>query len=174
VPTITLPEAAFRIRKFGYLVDNMVINVMTLTLRHAQGLASNVFMLPKSLTSPVDPYKLTKRTGRLASTLRIDRPRVFGNRFIGALMAGGAAAPYAGIHERGGTINHPGSRAKPGGTLAWTPRGGGDTVFARSTKAHTITIPARPFVKPSVVMSLPYLEDNLQRGVARIRSEAGL
>lgn len=171
--TITLPEAAFRLKKFAFLIDNMVINVMSLSLARAQMIATTVFMLPQSLTSPVHPRLLTRRSERLAKSIRIDRPRAFGLRFYGALLAGGMLAPYAAIHENGGTINHPGSHAKPGGVLAWHARDG-EAVFARSTKPHTIEMPARPFLKPSVKAVLPFMAFNLERGVREIRSESGL
>jgi phage gpG-like protein len=171
---ITIDQAAFRLQRFAFLIDNMILGAMSLTLARAHRTAVTVNMLPQSFTSPVHPTLLTRRTERLAKSVRVDRPRAFGMRFVGALLAGGLNVRYAAIHEYGGTIQHPGSRPVRGQALAWKPKGGGATVFARSTRPHAITIRARPYLRPAVTSSLPFLKDNVERGLARVRSEAGL
>lgn len=181
--TIPLEGVAQRLRKFAFLIDNMILSSMSLALARAQRAASTVYMLPKSLTAPVDPVYLTKRSGRLAASLRVERPRADGARFLGALVAGGLNVRYAAIHEFGGTIQHPGgtpflrtSFAHAGGVTLMRSEhrdialkhGGG------VTRPHPITIRARPYVRPALESVLPYLREQVLTGFARIRSEVGL
>lgn len=63
----------------------------------------------------------------------------------------GSTVPYAAIHEYGGTI------ANPGGTPYMIVDGGrvlflkkGDPRAIGSTKAHSITMPARPYLGPAL------------------------
>ena len=60
-----------------------------------------------------------------------------------SLVIGTTNLSYAGIHQRGGTIHkHAKARQKP-----WVfGVQGGQTIFTRRIRAHTITIPARPFL----------------------------
>lgn len=55
---------------------------------------------------------------------------------------------YGRIHEYGGTINIPEIVASKAKALHFVM--GGKDVFAKSVRAHTITIPARPFLRPSL------------------------
>lgn len=58
-------------------------------------------------------------------------------------MQVGTNLEYAAIQNFGGTVNHPErTRAKP-----WVfTNGQGQTIFTRRIKAHSVTIPARPFL----------------------------
>ncbi len=58
----------------------------------------------------------------------------------------GSNLPYAGTHQEGRTVQVP-EIARPRGTkaLAWKD-GAGKMVFRRHARAHSVTIPARPFV----------------------------
>lgn len=54
----------------------------------------------------------------------------------------GTNLPYAGVHQHGATIFFPEkTRKKP-----WVFEAGGKKVFTRRLKAHSVTIPARPFL----------------------------
>lgn len=54
--------------------------------------------------------------------------------------------PYAAAHQFGSTHTIPEMRPKKkNGVLRWYG-GAGDAIFARRTKAHSVTIPARPFL----------------------------
>lgn len=73
---------------------------------------------------------------------------------------------YALIHELGGTIKH------PGGTAFFFDENEGWAVFVRNsdpkagdlprTKAHDITIPARPYLRPSADIHYPQLADRIR------------
>jgi phage gpG-like protein len=56
----------------------------------------------------------------------------------------GTADKRGPIHQFGGTIHVPALHAQPGRALRWNGVNG--TVFARHTRAHDVTIPARPFL----------------------------
>lgn len=53
--------------------------------------------------------------------------------------------PYAAAHQFGSTHMIPALRAKPGKALRFFTSAG-EAVFARGTRAHPVTIPARPFL----------------------------
>lgn len=88
-----------RVRKFGFLLDNAILTAMTRTLVRARQAAVTKHMLPKSRTAPVDPDRVTIRTGRMARSVRVERPRVAGDRFVGALIMGGLNLIYPAVHE---------------------------------------------------------------------------
>jgi phage gpG-like protein len=108
----------------------------------------------------VNPKRLTWRTARLARSLTnqnspdaVHKVRVAGAQVIGEK---GTTVEYAAIHEFGGTISH------PGGT-AYIVTGDGARFISnakaarfknqksvRRTRAHSISIPARPFLAPAV------------------------
>lgn len=52
---------------------------------------------------------------------------------------------HAGVHQHGATIKKPERRRGPG-EKPWVFQGREGTVFTRHIKAHTVTIPARPFL----------------------------
>lgn len=62
-------------------------------------------------------------------------------------------APYAGIHEFGGVINHPGGTAYIfiGGRMVFVKkeRATSSAVHLPLTRPHTIKIPARPYIRPT-------------------------
>ncbi|HET7558881.1 MAG TPA: phage virion morphogenesis protein [Limnochordia bacterium] len=57
----------------------------------------------------------------------------------------GTTVKYARLMQEGGTINVPALTPKRAKALRWIG-GGGAVHFARRTKAHTVSIPARPFL----------------------------
>lgn len=69
----------------------------------------------------------------------------------------GSPLPYAGIHQQGGTIEKPeGSRYMVGRRFARRDQGGGRDVKIR---AHSITIPARPYLGFTTADEEGVLED---------------
>lgn len=55
----------------------------------------------------------------------------------------GSNLPYAAIHQEGGSIQYAERRRE----RPWVFRGpNGETIFTRRIRAHTVTIPARPFL----------------------------
>ena len=78
----------------------------------------------------------------------------------------GSSVPYAAIHEYGGAV------ANPGGTPYMIVDGGrvlflkkGDPRGIGTTKAHSITIPARPYLAPALAQfekqALPTIQQNI-------------
>lgn len=107
----------------------------------------------------VNPSRLTWRTARLARSLTnqnspdaVHNVRVSGTRVIGEK---GTKVEYAAVHEFGGTIPHPGGTAyivtKDGAKFISNARAARfkNQKSIRRTKAHSITIPARPFLAPA-------------------------
>jgi hypothetical protein len=103
------------------------------------------------------PSKLTSRSGDLVRGIKILAPKKGGGGAFGIQLGLVSLAKYGGIHERGGTIDHPGSIARPGGVLAWIDAGG-KSVFATRTRPHTIRIPARPYMKPAMAEGRTFVE----------------
>jgi hypothetical protein len=103
------------------------------------------------------PGKLTSRSGDLVRGVKILSPTKGGGGPFGVVLGLVSLAKYGGIHERGGTINHPGSVARPGGVLAWIGEGG-KTVFATRTRPHVIRIPARPYMKPAMAEGKTFVQ----------------
>lgn len=96
---MTPAAAAAAVRRFAFLNQNAVLTAMTLALDRARARSVTAWMRPQSLTAPVHPRLLTIRTGRLARSVRVERPRALTDKFTGALIAGGLNIVYAEIHE---------------------------------------------------------------------------
>lgn len=88
-----------------------------------------------------------------------------------------SSAPYAAIHEFGGTINHPGGTPyfmRDGKPVFVSNSGAGAFHGLPKTKAHTITMPSRPYMRPARDKQRPavkaLVEDAINRIVKRSRS----
>lgn len=98
------------------------------------------------------PGPLGIRTGELAATVRPVKSRIVGTN---SYETGLTAAPWALIHEFGGrTRPHQILPKKPGGFLRFPGKGGG-TVFASRVWHPGSKIPARPYLRPGIMRSLP-------------------
>lgn len=106
-------------------------------------------IIPRSqehyLTGP-RPDKLGVRSGilRRSITHKVDRPRV--------MVQIGTNVKYAAIHEYGGTIKHPGGTAyfvRDGKAVFISNAAAAGKNYPR-TRAHSITMPARPFLRPAI------------------------
>ena len=78
----------------------------------------------------------------------------------------GSSVPYAAIHEYGGTINHPGGTPYmivDDGRVLFLKKG--DPRAVRTTRAHAITMPARPYLAPALRQfekeALPTIQQNI-------------
>lgn len=80
--------------------------------------------------------RILRDTGRLQNSItgRIENRRVI----VGTNVV------YARIHQEGGTVRVPEIRARPGKVLRFVV--GGQVVYARRVSAHTVRIPARPYL----------------------------
>ena len=101
---------------------------------------------------PVDPERLTWRTGALALSIQrgdpgADLPRVEldGERLVGVV---GTTKPYAAIHEFGGRTAAHTIRARQAKALHFVLDG--KDVFAKSVNHPGSVIPARPFLRPAI------------------------
>jgi len=86
---------------------------------------------------------LNKRTGRLISSLRQEM-RESPTEIYGRVWMDMAVAPYARIHEYGGTIKHPGSNK----FQAW--QGPTGWVYTHRTRPHDIPIPERSYLRSAL------------------------
>jgi phage gpG-like protein len=125
-------------------------------------------------TQHPDPNKLTSRTGRLMRSYGplggtfsavgaregFQTVEVQGDTVVGTK---GSNVPYARIHEKGGTINHPG-----GTPYIVTDQG---AIFMRKdgqypknvkfTQPHSITIPARPSLGPAMQETVAEIQQRI-------------
>jgi hypothetical protein len=144
---------------------------------------------------PPGPLKI--RSGDLRRTIEIIRAKILnGNELKGGLKGGSAKFNYMATHEFGATIQIPEIVAKPGHALAWPTtlmRGGksgfgyektvgrgagratfGDYVVVKRVRAHKVTIPARPVIKPSLTEALPIIQMNVQTTLVQACNQLGL
>lgn len=93
-------------------------------------------------TDPGPPSELLHiRSGRLRNSI-FAAARSSGSSVTGVL---GAGVPYAGVHERGGTVSVPSHARRQ--TMAWGREIDPVTVMVR---AHSATYPQRAFLRPSL------------------------
>lgn len=141
--------------------------------------------------------KLNVRTGRLRASIRGTVEQDGGGGFSIVLRAGtpdGGAVPYARIQEEGGTIRPkksrflkipvgpaltragvprlPPRRGAGGDGLRFVPRGAGGVLVAPDGQVwfvlkRSVTIPARPYLRPALEAVQPRLADDLVRLVRR-------
>ena len=108
---------------------------------------------------------LKNRTGRLRRSISPDVKIGVGTSVVGSVSTN---VEYAGIHEYGGVINHPGSVPRHGAALRWLNPGysgplnrsksgkllntqaAGAWVFAKSTEPHKIVMPERSFMRTAL------------------------
>jgi hypothetical protein len=74
---------------------------------------------------------------------------------------------YAGIHEHGGTIQHPGSTGK-----LQVFEAGGETIFTMKTKPHAIRIPQRAYAAPALAENKSRIVSNIAGAIAQTASGA--
>lgn len=162
---------AFRLPPGKNAIDNLPpliqANVFK-ALQDGMALASQITQ-ENYLTGP-RPDKLAVVTGRLRHSIRWGAkmggaPGIFAT---GVLEAGGGGKElvYARIHEYGGNIDHPGSMAHP--PRKWMKffwKKVGSIVYARFTKRHKITIPARPYIRTGMEEALPFIDMAIQDAI---------
>lgn len=85
-------------------------------------------------------------------------------------------APYAAIHEYGGTINHPGGTpffiGKDGKPRFVSKGGIGASHNLPVTKPHKITLPERPYMRPALLKTKPEIVALVKRAVKSAVDEA--
>ena len=78
---------------------------------------------------------------------------------------------YARIHELGGTIEHPGGTPYyigEDGMAVFVSLGDARAADLPKTKAHSITIPARPYLRPAADVKYPELAGNIRAAYAKL------
>jgi phage virion morphogenesis protein len=101
---------------------------------------------PRAWT-PLAPSTLAHRRGGRAQILR-DTGRLQASitgRIEGLSVVVGTNVVYAAIHQYGGTIHVPEVRPRRAQALRFVTASG-QVVYARRAKAHTVRIPARPYL----------------------------
>lgn len=147
----TTPAGAIRmLQQHAYEREQAWFGCITRGLVRARARATSFWMPQASPIAAPRADKLSKRSGKLARTVRVVPPRKVGNDLLWGLTAGGPDAPYARIQEFGGTTRpHRIAPTRPGGVLRWNARGGGP-LFARYVNHPGSRIPARPYMQPAV------------------------
>lgn len=136
----------------------------------------NGWIRDKRLSGPRPQY-LGVKTGRLRSSIATSKPEQSGNMFFVKI---GTNIKYAPIHEFGGVINRKASVK----ALFFKKFKGGRQLFSKEKKAtfgrkvsvgaYTITMPARPFLRPGIVdkENQQWVLDNLKENIEKSISEA--
>ncbi|MDF0543336.1 HK97 gp10 family phage protein [Sphingobium sp. H39-3-25] len=87
-----------------------------------------------------------------------------------------ANAPYAAIHEYGGTINHPGGTAYfigDDGMAVFVPDSNILSTYLPRTKPHTIVMPERPYMRPALEKNRVEIAKMITAAVNRAEKAAG-
>ena len=81
-------------------------------------------------------HRILRDTGRLQNSIT--------SRVENRSVIVGTNVIYARIHQEGGTVRVPEVRARPGKVLRFVVNG--QVIYARRARAHSIRIPARPYL----------------------------
>ncbi|HYW76729.1 MAG TPA: phage virion morphogenesis protein [Gammaproteobacteria bacterium] len=100
---------------------------------------------------------LNRRTGRLSRSIHSEPARREGSTILGRV---GTNLIYAPVHEFGATI-----RAKRAKYLRF--KVGGQWVMKEQ-----VTIPARPYMRPSLAERAPAIREGLQRAIGKVIRES--
>lgn len=166
---ISLLEAAAIMRSFNREKDEAVIRGLDMVGRMALRFAVTEFMQGlgqgKNARPPnPPPGPLGIRSGNLRRAYHaVPARRDRGIGWTVGLTVDLAQAPYGLIHERGGTIRHPGSSGKLQVFMPRAAFGGGRPVFAMKTKPHPIHIPARPVMQPAMNKAATFAPQEVER-----------
>ncbi len=113
-------------------------------------------ILSGKLVAQRGSQKAPRKTGRLKRDIAEGQPFVIADRRYGIDV--GTNVEYAAVQEFGATINIPEIRPRnkkalafawPGAPPGMAPGKGGKFVFAK-VAAHTVTIPAHPYLRPAL------------------------
>lgn len=164
--TYTPSQAADRLKQFAFAVEQIITADFVKALVEARRLATEVYMVRGPKNAPPRPDKLTRRSGRLARSVKILRVRRVGKAWIGGLEAGNANVQYAG-HEYGMKTGPHVINPLRGRVLSW--RGPSGPVFARRVNHPGSNIPARPYIRPSLTDVVKALSGTLEKDIAAAR-----
>lgn len=139
---VKLPQMAGKVRK----------NVLQATYRLAIELQS--YIVRNKLSGQV----LNKITGNLQQS--IQQNVIEGATEIRGEVFSAGDVKYAGIHEFGGVIHHPGSDK----FQAFQGKSGG-MVFTNKTAAHLIPMPERSFMRSSLAENKIHIQDTYEDAV---------
>jgi phage gpG-like protein len=149
VGQINISRAEQLLRQHAYRREQAWYAAITAGLVRARARAATFWMPQASPTAAPRGDKLSRRSGKLAATIRVVPPRKRGNDLVWGLTAGSSSVPYARIHEFGGKTRPHRIEPKNGNALRWFA-GRGNPVFARFVNHPGSKIPARPYMRPAV------------------------
>lgn len=143
-------------------VRNMSRRIHDELLKATTGLSFDLLALVKRKLSG-DVLNVGK-TGKLRDSIFqqvIDQ----GTKGITGRVASDGTVKYAAIHEFGGTINIP--EIRPVNVEALHFFMGGDEVFAKYARAHTVTMPERSYMRSSLADMREQIKEELTEAVRR-------
>lgn len=160
---VSIKEAARAMQAFKKGIPVAVLRGLRKGMPLAVRAAKTEYMERKDNRHPIKvfdppnppPGPLGIRQGNLARTVRVGEMRYTGGRVIASLAAGSAAVPYAKVHEFGMTI-----KAKNGPNLIFPVGFPGGFAIAR---VPSVTIPARPFLRPALDDTTPQIIEHVQK-----------
>lgn len=124
-----------------------------------------VTLVKKKLSGDV----LNVRTGKLRDS--ISQEVTQSNNSVIAKVFSGGEVKYAGIHEFGGTIHHPGGTPylfdKASGTVVFVSKSAPNVDKLPVTKAHEINMPERSFLRSSLSDMRQQIESEMREAVIR-------
>jgi phage gpG-like protein len=155
---LSLTQFASRMGKMRPHIEQAIVGGLRAYNLLSLRTSKNEFFLGGS--GPPHPTKLTSRTGRLRSSIRVIEPRKRSGVYESGLKAGGPGVPYAAIHEFGGRTRPHKIVPRKAKVLSWRGKSGARQ-YARSVNHPGSNIPARPYLVPALEKNLKQLEKQL-------------
>lgn len=144
---VTITGGKELVAKFGYLSAEIQAALYIKSLELALMLEAYI------KTSKLNGQVLNRVTGALSRSLNNKVDKISGGGVVGRVFSSGDVK-YAGIHEYGGTINHPGGTAyvinpKKAHMMMFVSNKTATADMAR-TRPHQIKMPERSFMRSSL------------------------
>lgn len=146
-------------KSLSWAIRSNIINAVRVGMKDAEYISKVDLLSGKGQART----KLNYRSGRLYNSVKgVGRGGPAGFIATGELSSEGVE--YAAIHEYGGTIHHPGSKAH-NVYMRWYSKLYKRVVWARETPAHDITIPRRSFLERAMELNAANMEAKIERAI---------
>lgn len=152
-------DLANPLKSLSWAIRSNIINAVKVGMREAEYISKIEFLSGGGRAKAV----LNRRSGRLYNSVKgVGMGGPAGFIATGTLYTEGVE--YASIHETGGVIRHPGSRARIRQFMKFKYPSG-PWIYAKQTAAHDITIPQRSYLERAMKRLEPWMDSALERAI---------
>ena len=143
-------------REWADYIGRLPRSMQTAVASKMEDLATKI---SDDIKSKLSGSVLRARTGKLRNSIYA---RVYmGSTNVTMSFGSRGDVPYAGLHEYGGVVNHPGVPGTINKTMPMTSKSGVINQFARSVRPHQIPIPKRSYIKSTRDEMLPSINSKI-------------